>query len=135
MKEVLCVLGETVGAETRHEICQTEILSALREQVGAEAFNEISQAFIQDTSGAGERIESAIAARDAKSLGSIIHMLTGCCRVLGAEEAERACLRMEALVREENWPAVAKMYQPLCCSIKRLSEGLAQCMVEPATAG
>jgi HPt (histidine-containing phosphotransfer) domain-containing protein len=94
---------------------------ALEEALDVEGAREVLESFLEDTSGVTDRIADAIAARKQESLRSDSHMLRGCCRVLGAEEAEKISKSMELSATNGDWLTAEEQLPNLQAAMERIT--------------
>jgi HPt (histidine-containing phosphotransfer) domain-containing protein len=77
--------------------------TALEEALEVEGAREVLESFLDDTNGVIDRIADSIVNRKQESLRSDSHMLRGCCRVIGAEEAEKISKTLEVSATGGDW--------------------------------
>jgi HPt (histidine-containing phosphotransfer) domain-containing protein len=97
--------------------------AALEEALEVDGAREILESFLQDTAGVVDRIADSIAKRKQESLRAESHMLRGCCRVLGAGDAEVISKNLETSATSGDW-GTAEQQLPL---LRQAYDSIAEC--------
>jgi HPt (histidine-containing phosphotransfer) domain-containing protein len=104
--------------------------TALEEALDVEGAREVLESFLDDTNGVVDRIADSVVNRKQESLRSDSHMLRGCCRVLGAEEAEKISKTMELSATSGDWqtaeqqlPALRTSFEKITAYVRRYLNG------------
>jgi HPt (histidine-containing phosphotransfer) domain-containing protein len=95
--------------------------TALEEALDVEGAREILESFLEDTNGVVDRIEDSVLNRKQETLRSASHMLRGCCRVLGAEEAEKVSKTMEQSAVSGDWQTAEQQLPGLRTSFEKIT--------------
>ena len=104
--------------------------TALEEALEVDGAREVLESFLDDTNGVIERITESVQNRKQESLRSDSHMLRGCCRVIGAEEAEKISKTLELSATSGDWqtaeqniPALKAAYDRITACVRRYLNG------------
>jgi HPt (histidine-containing phosphotransfer) domain-containing protein len=94
--------------------------TALEEALDADGAREVLESFLEDTTGVVDRIAESVTGRSQETLRSTSHMLRGCCRVLGADEAEKISKNMEVSATNGDWQTAEKELPNLRAAMERI---------------
>jgi polar amino acid transport system substrate-binding protein len=88
-------------------------LTMLREMLGEEETADILKLFVTSTEELMDKINQALAQRDAQALREAAHTLKGACSSIGANEMWRECIELEQAAKSADWTHIPEMYSEL----------------------
>jgi len=104
--------------------------TALEEALEVDGAREILESFLDDTNGVVDRIGDSITNKRQETLRADSHMLRGCCRVIGAEEAEKISKNMELSATSGDWqtaeaqlPLLKDAFERITACVRRYLNG------------
>jgi HPt (histidine-containing phosphotransfer) domain-containing protein len=95
--------------------------TALEEALEVDGAREILESFLEDTEGVVDRISNSVTNKLQESLRADSHMLRGCCRVIGAEEAEKISKNLEVSATSGDWQTAETQVPLLRTAFERIT--------------